>query len=183
MRSTIYTVLCVAIRLGAVLMAVGLLESLPVFLWQSPEGGFAVDAVLLALFGLLIAGALWLWPSVLARWAVGRSGHEALEVGLSADTLMAVALAVTGAMLFVSGVAGSFGHGLSMLLFKSRLVDPSTGLLPVAEWHWVIYYLVQTACGLGLALGARGLASLVWRLRGYPMQVAADDDDGIVPRD
>lgn len=183
MRTTLYTVLCVAIRLGAVLMAVGLFERLPLFLWQSPEGGFALDAVLLALFGLLIAGALWLWPGVLARWAVGRSGHEALEVGLSADALMAVALAVTGAMLAVSGVAGLFGHGLSMLLFKSRLVDPSTGLLPVAEWHWVIYYLAQTACGLALALGARGLASLVWRLRGYPMQVAADDDDGIAPRD
>jgi hypothetical protein len=164
-------------------MAVGLFERLPVFLWQSPEGGFALDAVLLALFGLVIAGALWLWPGVLARLAVGRSRHEVLEVGLSADTLMAVVLAVTGAMLAVSGVAGLFGHGLSMLFFRSRLADSSTGLLPVAEWHWVILYLVQTVGGLTLILGAHGLASLMWRLRGYPTQSAAGSDDEITPRD
>jgi len=70
--------LCISIRLGAVLMAVGLFERLPVLLWQSPEGRFALDAVELALFGLVVAGALWLWPGVLARWAVGRSGHEVL---------------------------------------------------------------------------------------------------------
>ncbi|OOG44560.1 hypothetical protein B0E52_07400 [Rhodanobacter sp. C06] len=183
MKTTLYTVLCVAVRLGAVLMAVGLFERLPVFLWQSPEGGFALDAVLLAVFGLLVAGALWLWPGILAGWAIGRRGHESLEVGLSADTLLTVALAVTGAVLVVSGVAGCLGHGLTMLFFRSRLADQSTGLLPVTEWHWLIFYLVQTAGGLALMLGAHGLASLMWRLRAYPIRSEADSDDGITPRD
>ena len=45
MKTTLYTVLCVAIRLGAVLMAVGLLERLPLFLWESPAGGFALTGL------------------------------------------------------------------------------------------------------------------------------------------
>jgi len=96
---------------------------------------------------------------------------------------MAVALAVTGATLTVSGVAGLFGHGLTMLFFKSRMADLSTGLLPVGEWDWVIYYFAQTAGGLALILGARGLAILVWRMRGYPMQPTATSDTEITPRD
>lgn len=96
---------------------------------------------------------------------------------------MTVALAVAGAILVVSGVAGCLGHGLSMLFFKSRLADPSTGLLPVAEWHWLIFYLVQTAGGLALMLGAHGFAGLIWRLRAHPVRSEAAGDDGITPRD
>lgn len=182
MKTTLYTVLCVAIRLGAVLMAVGLLERLPVFLWESPAGGFALDAALLAVFGLLVAGALWLWPSILAGWAIGRRGHEVLEIQLDADGLMRVALTVTGAMLSVSGLAGCLGHGLTMLLLRSRLADAATGQLPVSEWHWVIYYIVQTGGGVALMLGARGLATLLQRVRGRPPQTLADTDDEITPR-
>ncbi|MBD8873309.1 hypothetical protein [Rhodanobacter sp. DHB23] len=181
MKTTLYTVLCVAIRLGAVLMAVGLLERLPVFLWESPAGGFALDAVLLAVFGLLVAGALWLWPGILAGWAIGRRGHELLEIQLDADGLMRVALTVTGAMLGVSGLAGCLGHGLTMLLLRSRLADAATGQLPVSGWHWVIYYLVQAAGGMALMLGARGLMTLLQRMRGRPPHASAETDDGIGP--
>ena len=183
MKTTLYTVLCVAIRLGAVLMAVGLLERLPLFLWESPAGGFALDAVLLAVFGLLVAGALWLWPSILAGWAVGRRGHELLEIQqLDADGLMRVALTVSGAVLSVSGLAGCLGHGLSMLLFRSRMADAATGQLPVSEWHWVLYYVVQTVGGAALMLGARGLATFLQRVRGRSSHAWADTDDEITPR-
>ena len=181
MKTTLYTVLCVAIRLGAVLMAVGLVERLPVFLWESPAGGFALDAVLLAVFGLLVAGALWLWPGILAGWAIGRRGHELLEIQLDADGLMRVALTVTGAMLSVSGLAGCLGHLLTMLLFKSRMADATSGQLPVSEWHWVIYYMVQTGAGVALMLGARGLMAVLQHVRGRQPHVLADADDEIAP--
>ncbi|GAB3789270.1 hypothetical protein [Dyella agri] len=182
MKTTLYTVLCVAIRLGAVLMAVGLFERLPVFLWESPSGGFALDAVLLAVFGLLVAGALWLWPGILAGWTIGRRGHETLETQLDADGLMRVALTVTGALLSVSGLAGCLGHVLTMFLFQSRMADATTGQLPVSEWHWVIYYIVQTGAGVALMLGSRGLANVLQHVRGRQPQVLADTDDEIVPR-
>jgi hypothetical protein len=175
-------VLCVAIRLGAVLLAVGLFEHLPWFLWQSPAGGFAWDAAWLTAFGLLVAMMLWLWPGLLARWAAGRNSHEAFEISLDADGLLRVALAVMGAWLCLTGLAGCFGHGLTMLVFRSRL-EGAAGRLPVSEWHWVFYYLAQTAGGIALLLGARGLVGVLRRLRGYPAVDGNSDDAAVAPGD
>lgn len=183
MKTTLYTVLCVAIRLGAVLLAVNLFEHLPWFLWQSPAGGFAWDAVLLTAFGLLLAVLLWLWPGLLARWAAGRNSHEVLDMSLDADALLRVALAVMGAWLCLTGLAGCLGHGLTMLVFLHRL-EGAAGQLPVSEWRWVFYYLVVAAGGAALMLGSRGLVGLLHRLRGYPEAVGrADEDASIAPGD
>jgi len=70
-----------------------------------------------------------------------------------------------------------------MLFLKSRLADPSTGLLPLAEWHWLIFHLVQTAGGLAQMLGAHGSAGLMRRLRAHPVWPEAAGDDGITLRD
>jgi hypothetical protein len=185
MKTSLYTVLCVAIRLGAVLLAVGLCERLPWFVWESAAGGFAWDAGLLEAFGLLVAAILWLWPGVLARWAAGRGSHEVLEIALDADGLLRVALAVTGAWLCLSGLAGCLGHALTMLIFRSRLEDGTTGRLPVSEWHWVIYYLALAGGGIALMLGSRGLVGLLCRLRGYPdvEDRPGDGDAGIARGD
>ena len=71
MKTTLHTVLCVAIRLGAVLMAVGIVEQIPyIFLYSAPGDRYSAGDLWLSGAGLLLAFMLWLWPNMLARWTV-----------------------------------------------------------------------------------------------------------------
>lgn len=168
-KTTLYTVLCIAVRLGAVLMAVGLLQTLPAFLWGSSDGHFAVLGLSLGGLGLIVALVLWLWPGSLARLAVGRSRSEAFESSIDADQMQRVAFSVLGAWLCIHGLLGCFSHGVLMLFVRSQIVDPATASIPVGEWRLLIEYAATAVAGAALMLGAHGLVGLLHRLRDCPL--------------
>jgi hypothetical protein len=175
MKTTLHTVLCVAIRLGAVLMAVGILEQIPGLIFFPARDGHLVWGVLsLHGAGLLLAFALWLWPNMLAWWAVGRSRHEIVEMAISPGQLQYLALSVLGVWLFIAGLSGFVGHGAMILLIKHEaMVGDAFGMVPSGEWHWMVYYATMLLAGATLSLGARGLSGLFQRLRDYPHAAAA----------
>lgn len=183
MKTTLYTVLCIAIRLGAVLMAVGLLESLPVFLWSHPDGQFVKLALALAALGLAVAFVLWLKPGVLAWWAAGRGKGEMFESPIEADQIQHIAFSVLGAWLVVSGLAALLPSTIQLLWLR-HLADAYPGMVqPANIWIGLIRSLVATLAGVILMLGSRGLVGVLHRLRGYPMQPTAAGDDEITSRD
>jgi hypothetical protein len=63
MKTTLFTVLCIAIRLGVVLLAVNILEQLPFWLVAvAPGRPYTLYQLLVGLFGLVMAAVLWVAP-------------------------------------------------------------------------------------------------------------------------
>lgn len=183
MKTTLHTVLCVAIRLGAVLMAVGIVEQIPyIFLYSAPGDRYSAGDLWLSGAGLLLAFMLWLWPNMLARWAVTRSSHESLESPISADQMQRIAFSVVGIWLFIGGMTACLARVVMMLIvFRRSAYGDSTQVLSAADWYWLIDHLATAIAGACLALGSRGLVGLLHRLRGYPHSAVpeAGDDAGI----
>lgn len=179
MKTTIYSVLCVAIRSGAILMAVGIVEHAPTIFIYPSQPGFSAGAVWFAGVGLVLAFILWLSPSVLARWAVARGAHELLEIPVSADQLQRIAFSIVGAWLFVAGLTGLIARGAMMLVISHRSsYGDSTRVLSSGDWYWLVEHLSTAIAGGSLAVGSAGLVRLFARIRGYPYraeQEAADD--------
>ena len=74
MKTTLFAVLCIVIRLGALLLAVQVLVALPVLLGM-PNREFLAMELGFAALTLLLAAVLWVRPGWLARCAV-RGGDD-----------------------------------------------------------------------------------------------------------
>lgn len=176
MKTSLYNVLCVAVRLGAVLMAVGLIEQWPRLLVSQADGQISIAAIALDLLGLLVAFVLWLRPGLLAWWAAGNAQRDVFEAQISAAQLQYIAFSVAGIYKFISGLSGVVAHGLVLLEFQ-RTAD-AVGMpmaSPMYERTLFVEYLVATLAGLVLVLGARGLTGYLQRLRGGHFQVKVED--------
>ena len=178
MKTTLYSVLCIAIRLGAVLMAVGILERAPgIFFFANAEGHFQVLALFLEGAGLLLALALWIWPNMLTWCVMGRNKHEILESSISAAQVQHIAFSIVGVWLFIDGVSGCLGHAFMILLIKQEMAAgalPGMGLQE--EWRWLIQFAATAVAGAALTLGSRGLVGLLHRLRAYPHYRSTETD-------
>ncbi|HEY1590012.1 MAG TPA: hypothetical protein VGG00_09770 [Rhodanobacter sp.] len=179
MKTTLYTVLCIAVRLGAVLMAVGILEQVPSLFvtLHNEDSHFMLGVSLLEGAGLLVAFALWLWPNILVRWALGRSRHETLESSISSGQLQHIAFSVMGVWLFIAGLSGCVGRGVMFLMIRHQMaLGALPGMAPTNEWHWMAQYATTAAAGAALTFGSRGLVGLLHRLRGYPHNTITQAD-------
>jgi hypothetical protein len=179
MKTTLHTLLCIAIRLGAVLMAVNLLEQLPSFFVLNNETGHLAWLSLgLTGVGLVIAFALWVWPGLIVWWAVGRNGHELFESPIAASQLQHIVLSAMGAWLFINGLSACIGHGAITLAY----IRESGAMTPTGEIRWIIQDAVTALAGIALMLGSRGLVELLYRLRSYPQprQSEIEADTNIV---
>ncbi len=182
MKTNVHTVLCTAIRLGAVLLAVHALEN-------AAAGVIAADgnphrlfaSLLFDVWYLALGAVLWLWPGLLAWWASSRSSRQVLETPIGADELQRVALSVLGVWQVVQGVSGMLSHGVVMVFLRERMTDYSTGHLPPAEWRWVVFYAFQALAGVAVALGSAGLVNLFHRMRGFPAASPATPDTEAAP--
>jgi hypothetical protein len=158
-------------------MAVDVFERLPGVFFYSGEGHYPLLALLMEVLTLLLAFVLWVRPSLLAWWALGGKQQEILESPIHADQLHYVAFSVLGAWLAISGVAGCFGHGTTiLLLLRQASYDGAGETVPVTEWHWMVQYGVTAIAGIVLMSGSRGLIGLLHRMRGYPHNTLAETD-------
>lgn len=185
MKTTLFTVLCIAIRLGAVLLAVNILEQLPFWLSQSHPGSvYTLYQLLLGFFVLVLAAVLWVRPGILAWWAIGKGQREILESPINADQVQHIAFSVLGVWMVISGFGGCISHLMIMLFLRERVADAATGVLPPGEWRYVCSYTLEALAGGALAVGSRGLIGLLHRLRGYPVtETVASGDDAAAMRD
>lgn len=174
MRTNLHTVLCTAIRLGAVLLAIHALEEAATVVATSADDRHHVlGSLLFSGLYFAVGVVLWLRPGMLAWWASGRSSGEVFEIMVGADDLQRVALSVLGVWLVVTGMSGLLSHGVIMVFLRERMTGYPAGQLPVAEWRWLLYYGLQAAAGAAVALGAGGLVALLRRFRQFPAPPAA----------
>jgi hypothetical protein len=182
MRTSLYTILCIVIRVGAVVLAVETPGSLLTVLASVRAGAMPSDLwVSMASVGasLLISFLLWTWPGMVARIAAGRSSGQVFESPIDAAHLQYIALSVLGAWLFIDGVASLAHFTLEWLVFMDHAkYDVS---LPEHVFSSGMYWVIQMLVGLLLALNAGGLTGLLHRLRdgslrGGPPPVSDDGD-------
>jgi hypothetical protein len=162
MKTSLYSILCITIRLGAVIWIVGSLVNLP-FSWIGAMNTPHPTAAIGWLLGevacqIVIAFLFWLYPGVLARLAAGRATHEFFESSTPPAMLQYVALSVVGVWFLL--------QGLVYLSFEvSQAAQFAFESLP-SRFPAMAASSMRVIAGLVLLFGARGLVGVLHALRG-----------------
>lgn len=191
MRTSLYSIFCILIRLGAVIMAVSTIVAVPAA-WMGAQATHAEGyvGVLLGLGGAMLAFAasLWIYPGVLARLAAGKASEQIFESPISAEELEQIAFAVVGVWFAIEAIAGLLA-AVASIVVVSYEADAGEGV-PLAaamfrhETVRLVPLLVKLALGVVLAMRARGLVGWIraFQDRGLPAPVAESADDAPGPR-
>lgn len=178
MRTSLYSILCIVIRLGAVVLAVSTLASALSMALMIRQGTSPID--LWALIGLFvailaIAFLLWLYPGPLARLCSARSAGQVFESPIAARDLQWIALSVLGMYFVVAGLIG-FVHFEANLFVADTIIDREKRIEDFVQTG--LYWLLQIVVGVALVFGARGLTGLLHRIRhGDPRVRAGGEGD------
>jgi hypothetical protein len=166
-RTSLYSILCIVIRLGAVMLALRILSGAFGYLGSEQLAEFSIREHLLvvgfAALGALIAFLLWLYPGPLARIASGRSAHQVFESPIDAGQIQWIALSVLGMAWLMSGILDLAHLGYQYIWMSEML---GTGEEALHRLHGQIAYdVLETLIGVALTLGARGLAGVLQKVR------------------
>ena len=186
MRTSLYTILCILIRLGAVIIAASAVVAFPaawVATATSNAGSYA--GVLLGFGGAIVAlsALLWVYPGALARLAAGKASEQIFESPLSADDLQQIAFAVVGIWFAIEAIAGLISTFVGVVA-ASYESDPGEGAALAGamfrrEFVRIAPLFVKLIFGVVLAMRARGLVGWIraFQERGLPAPVAQSADD------
>jgi hypothetical protein len=168
MRTSLYSILCIVVRLGAVFLAFGTLGHLMTVLlsWYQNLSLDLLGLTCAAVFiSLLIALLLWVYPGVLARVAAGRSSQQVFETSISASDVQWIALSVLGMYFAMTGLIGLSGYGFNRMIMSAVMDRPLSDERTRKMVSDLLYWMIHTVLGLSLAIGAKGLVGLFHRLR------------------
>lgn len=186
MRTSLYSILCIVVRLGAVMLFVETVTSFPAA-WQAlqvwtqttSESDGAVRGMLIGFSGVAIALSflLWLYPGLLARLAAGEASREVFESPVAPKELQFIAFSVLGVTFAIKGLIG-----LVTVLFRIALSAHLLGDVAFLALAWqnglnLLVQVFQFGAGIGLTLGARGLTGLLHRLREHGLPPVRSDED------
>lgn len=166
-RTSLYSILCIVIRLGAVMLALSVVGGSFGFFGPGQAADFSVAerfSVLMFLIAcLVVAFLLWLYPGPLARLASARSSHQTFESSLDAQQIQWVAFSVLGMYWVMTGVLDLAHIGYQFIWLSEAL---GTGEEAARRLHGQIaYYAFEIILGIFLTLGARGLAHFLQEIR------------------
>jgi hypothetical protein len=171
MRTSLYSILCIVVRLGAMLLLVETLVSAPsawqlLQTWQTSGGDGAARGMLIGFSGALIALAiaLWLYPGLLARLAAGEASREVFESPIAAKELHFIAFSVLG-LVFAVGALSGLVSTLLRLALSAHAGDVAFTTLAWQNGVDLFVLFLKMALGIALTFGARGLVGLLHRLR------------------
>lgn len=183
MRTSLYSILCIVVRLGAVLLLVETLASVPsawlaLQTWETSGGDGAARGMLIGFSGALIASAiaLWLYPGLLARLAAGNASREVFDSPIAAKELHFIAFCVLGLVFAIDALLGL----VSTLLRLASSAHAGDVAFTTLAWDNGIDLLVlflKLALGIALTFGARGLVGLLHRLRERGLPPPRYDDE------
>lgn len=166
MRTSLYAILCIVIRLGAVFLACEMLVRIPGSVAEWHAGTHASDmAVALGIMalGLLFALALWIYPGLLARVVAGRNSREVFESPIEPAELQWIALSVLGTYFVLRALVALSTYVVRWAMFASQFdgsVESRMRLISDLG-----YYVIELGLGAGLVLGSRVLVKWLRRLR------------------
>ncbi|MEO7149782.1 MAG: hypothetical protein ABIY40_07595 [Rhodanobacteraceae bacterium] len=182
MKTSLYSILCIVIRLGAVILGVRLLMELPALLLASHEQtghwtGAALSLVFLGFLALMLF-LLWLFPSGLARLGAGKSAGQIFESPIGTDDFIHIGFAIVGAVFLLQGVAITAYEALRLLFNK----DISGGIaatapLRVENWLPLVKGLISVGLGAAMILGSRGLVRFLRRTREAGLSSTRQQED------
>jgi hypothetical protein len=179
-RTSLYAILCIVIRLGAVMLAVNVLCSVPLewFTLHASNMKPGYDGMLFGFGGtaLVLAVLLWIYPGMLARLAAGRANERIFETPLSAAELQEIALFIVGICFVMSGIV-DLSVAATRLVVDTSFNGVSFALMASAEGARLMGPIVKIVAGATLTLRAPGLIGWVraMRERGLPPAVRADE--------
>lgn len=138
MRTSLYVILCIAVRLGALVLAIDVFEVLltPILPLSMPElQSSRLFAILVGGALLIVAAALRLWPGVLARLAAGRSTKHVFETPLAADALQRIAFSVVGVLLVIESLCGFASDAMRMIATVTTYGQPIEAAGALDSFH------------------------------------------------
>lgn len=184
MRTSLYSILCIVVRLGALLLLVNTLVALPWSLAAAMSGAYGETAigwlVGFSIALLIVACLLWIYPGAIARIAAGRSSQQVFESPIAAADVQYIAFAVLGVWFVVDGLLDLVHVGASLIVAAN--VGPSGQDELRADALRVLATIIKLAAGLGLAFGGRGLVGLLRGFREHGLPAPAPDDAPAQPR-
>ena len=168
MKTTLYSILCAAVRIAALLLAMESLLGI-VGHFMNPIGGvpMLMNWVLIGggLFGAAVGVVLWMYPGWLVRPSVGRAANEILESPLTAEDFQRIGICLLGIWFAVDGI-----RSLVYLLIRCSAIGSQgydyAGITLAMSAPDIAAALVLIVVGISLILGSRGLVGLLVRLRG-----------------
>lgn len=184
MRTSLYSILCIVVRVSAILLFVKTMVALPLALSSARGGQFGpgAEGMLIGFTGALVALAiaLWLYPGLLARLASIQRSREVFESPISAAQLQYVAFAVLGVAFAIDALLDLVAFGTRAALIF-RLHDPAYDGLRLDDRARVVALVAKLILGVALAAGSLGLVGLLRGLRenGLPKAVAADLEEDV----
>ncbi|HEV7491874.1 MAG TPA: hypothetical protein VGO25_13800, partial [Rhodanobacteraceae bacterium] len=182
MRTSLYSILCIVVRLGALLIAVETLIGLPLALesLRNSHNPAEFDNAMIGFYGAFfgLAAILWIYPGLLARLAAGQASKQVFESPLDAAEIQYIALCVLGVYFAFSGIFGLIEIGLRLLV-TMRQSEPAYAALRAQDVARLVAVVAKIVIGIGLAFGARGLTGWVRRLReqGLPPPASLVESD------
>jgi len=184
MRTSFYSILCIAIRLGAAFLAFGALARIPstILGWKySVSGDVAGFAAASIAFVLLVALVLWIYPGLLARIAAGRNSREVFESSISPAELQWIALSLLGVYFSVSALITLSFYGMQWAAYSGQYASSAENRAEMLSN--ASYYVIKLVAGLVLAFGARGLTAMLRRVRygDAARYTTADEPDSPAP--
>lgn len=169
MKTSLYAILCIVIRVGAVVLAIGTVAALPPELASLGSAGVPEDALwkALAITGgiLLLSALLWLHPGLLARLATDRSSQQVFESPIDAKDLHWIALSVVGAYFVVVGLVDTIGWLTQFWVVSAQVDELHARFLPPYMFGGLVSSVLEFVVGCLLALGSRSLVRLLQTLR------------------
>ncbi len=172
MRTSMYSILCIVIRCGALAVALNALAGL----WRVVDlvvagevlNGGSISTLLtgtlfLVMATVLLALLLWLFPGPLARLATGRSSQQVFESPISAAELQWIAVSVVGVLTVLDALLGLYtwiAEGMSRP--DARVIGDEYHRQRMLD---ISYYVVKIVLGLAFTLGAKGLTGFLHRIR------------------
>ena len=184
-RTSLYSILCIVIRLGAVMMALNTFGAAFGFYATGPRADFSTGesalVVMFLLAILLVSFLLWLYPGPLARLASARSAHLVIESPISAGQIQWVALSVLGMYWVMTAILDLAPIGYQFLVLPEML-GAGVEAAPYLR-EKVTYHFVELILGISLTLGARGLTGIVQKIRYAGMTAEEPEGTGDPSRD
>jgi hypothetical protein len=166
-RTSLYSILCIAIRLGAVMIALRVFGAAFGFFGSGQPAQFSAGegalAVAWLLFMLLISVLLWLYPGPLARLASARSAQQVFESPISAGQIQWIALSVLG-MSWVMYALLDLAHMGYQYFWLQEWLGTGEQAERLMRGQ-VSYHVCELVLGLSLTLGSRGLAGILQKIR------------------
>lgn len=184
MRSSLYSILCIVVRVGAILLVMNTLAGLPLAFVsvRSAQFGGGAERTLIGFTDVLVALgiALWLYPGLLARFASGQASHQVFESPLSAAQFQYVAFAVLGVVFAMNALVDLVAIGTRAAL-TLRMHDPAYAGLQLQEQAMVVAQVAKLMLGVGPAAGSRGLEGALRGIREKGLlQALAEESAGDV---